>query len=54
MEEPDRKNADEGKGDSAQQRKKAYRPPELVKRGPLAKVAAMTPYVPAAAPVAPQ
>ena len=51
MEEPDRKNADEGKGERAQQRKKAYKSPELVKRGPVAKVAAMTPYVPA--PVAP-
>ncbi len=41
-EEADRKNADEAKGDGAQQRKKAYGPPELVKRGPVAKVAAVT------------
>ena len=45
-EEPDRKNADEAKGDSAQQRKKAYKSPELVKRGPLAKVAAVTLIIP--------
>ena len=48
-EEPDRKNADEAKGRSPQQRKKAYRPPELVKRGPVAKVAAAT-WVPPAGP----
>jgi hypothetical protein len=49
MEEPDRKNADEARGDGAQQRKKAYKPPELVKRGPLAKVAAVTPFIPSPA-----
>ena len=45
---PNRRNADEAKGENAQQRKKAYRPPELVKRGRLANVAAFTPVVPAA------
>ena len=48
MEEPHRKNAGKAKGDNAQQRNKAYRSPELVKRGPLAKVAAVTPFLPAA------
>ena len=41
-EEPDRKNADDAKGKSSQQGKKAYRSPELAKRGPVAKVAAAT------------
>ena len=50
MEEPDRKNADEAKGDGTQQRKKAYKPPELVKRGPVAKVAAVTLIIPAPLP----
>ncbi len=44
-EEADRKNADEARGDSTQQRKKAYMPPELVKRGPVAKVAAVTLFI---------
>ena len=50
MEEPDGKNADEARGHTAQQRKKAYKSPELVKRGPLAKVAAVTLIIPTVLP----
>ena len=42
MEEPDRKNADDARGGGEPQRRKAYKSPELVKRGPVAKVAAAT------------
>ena len=49
MEQADRKNADDAKADGEPPRRKAYKSPELVKRGPVAKVAAAT-WVPPAGP----